>query len=657
MKLLRSTPLLALLTLPALSSPYVLANDDAKLRPTYIKAKLAFDKGDRATADQLTARIKDYPLQPYLTLRQYKRDANLISDVQFKALLDQERGTALADDVQRLRLDTLFNKNQWQSYLAAFNEMPINYGAYPCLEARAIYQSGQVEKAFEQATQLWTVGHSQDNACDPLFGEWMKAGHPSNSDGVERFWHAVSEGNFSIATYSQKFIKDASDKAEADLFWKIKEDPSLVKDAALLKGKSRGQGVMLAYGVRELARKDVYAAVDVWLRDRDRLSVDPEKKTELNDYFGKRFAKGYRTQADQVLAKLDPTYSMGELTEWRIRLALAEKDWKNALAMIDKLPADLKSEDRWEYWSETLKGRLDKSYSPDYSKVIKERSFYGFLASEIIDAPFRLNQRPLPFQDADKTRVENSISMRRIKELKSMGLEWNARSEWNAMVKHIPEADIHAASHIVYDWGWYTQAIRGAAKIKAWDDLDIRFPKPHLPMFQELAQDRNINRTWAIAVARQESAYNPEAKSRVGARGLMQLMPATAKQTAKKFEIDYKGVDQLYDPRTNVELGTAYLAEMLETFNGNHVYATAAYNAGPHRVKRWLEARGDLPLDAWIETIPFDETRRYVQNVLTYRIIYDAMSSQPSRLFNDQETKSLALSQMGTPLKVNPGAY
>jgi soluble lytic murein transglycosylase len=657
MKLLRSTPLLALLTLPAITPNMALANDDAKLRQTYIKAKLAFDKGDYSTADQLTAQISSYPLQPYLTLRQYKRDAKALSDDQFKNLLNQERETALADDIQSLRLATLFSKGEWQKYLTAYQDMPLTYGAYACLEARAIYQSGQIEQAFEKATQLWTVGHSQDGACDPLFNEWMKAGHPSNSDGVARFWQAVSEGNLSIATYAQKFILSASDKADAEFFWKVKEDPSLVTNAALFKADSKAHGIMFAYGVRELARKDIYGSVDAWLRDRDRLTVADDKKFEINDYFGKRFAKGYRTEADKVLAKLDPSFKMEELTEWRIRLALAEKDWKGALAMIDKLPAELQSEDRWEYWSETLKGRLDKNYAPDYSNVIKERSFYGFLASEITNTPFRLNQRPLPFDDADKTRVENSDPMRRIKELKAMGLEWNAHSEWNSMVKHIPEADIHAASHVVYDWGWYTQAIRGAAKIKAWDDLDIRFPKPHLPMFQELAQDRNINRTWAIAIARQESAYNPEAKSRVGARGLMQLMPATAKQTAKKFEIDYSGVDQLFDPRTNVELGTAYLAEMLETFNGNHVYATAAYNAGPHRVKRWLEARGDLPLDAWIETIPFDETRRYVQNVLTYRIIYDAMSSQPSRLFNDLETKSLALNQMGTPLKLKPGFY
>lgn len=125
----------------------------------------------------------------------------------------------------------------------------------------------------------------------------------------------------------------------------------------------------------------------------------------------------------------------------------------------------------------------------------------------------------------------------------------------------------------------------------------------------------------------------------------MQLMPKTAKQTAKKHKVPYKRTSQLYDPETNITLGSAYLGDMLKRFNNNPAYASAAYNAGPHRVKKWLKQRGHLPLDIWIETIPFKETRKYVQNVLAFRVIYDRLEGREASLLTEKQVKLLALNQ------------
>jgi soluble lytic murein transglycosylase len=136
-----------------------------------------------------------------------------------------------------------------------------------------------------------------------------------------------------------------------------------------------------------------------------------------------------------------------------------------------------------------------------------------------------------------------------------------------------------------------------------------------------------------------------QARSHAGALGLMQLMPATARATAKRHAIPLPRLSLLSEPDTNIRLGTAYLSEMAERFNGNLAYASAAYNAGPYRVSQWLDARGDLPLDIWIETIPFDETRNYVQNVLAFRVIYERLAERPVTLFSPQEFNMLALYQ------------
>jgi len=121
-------------------------------------------------------------------------------------------------------------------------------------------------------------------------------------------------------------------------------------------------------------------------------------------------------------------------------------------------------------------------------------------------------------------------------------------------------------------------------------------------------------------------------------------MPATAKLTAKKHKIKYSGKSDLFDPRTNISLGTAYLSEMMQRFN-NKAHASAAYNAGPHRADRWLKSRGKLPLDIWIETIPFDETRKYVQNVLTYSAIYDLLAGRKTNMLSRADRNKLTINR------------
>ncbi|HBS79382.1 MAG TPA: lytic murein transglycosylase, partial [Pseudomonas sp.] len=135
-----------------------------------------------------------------------------------------------------------------------------------------------------------------------------------------------------------------------------------------------------------------------------------------------------------------------------------------------------------------------------------------------------------------------------------------------------------------------------------------------------------------FAITRQESAFMADARSHVGASGLMQLMPATAKETARRFGIPLASPQQVLNPNVNIQLGAAYLSQIYGQFNGNRVLASAAYNAGPGRVRQWLKNAQHLPFDVWVENIPFDETRQYVQNVLTYSVIYGQKLNSPQPL-------------------------
>jgi soluble lytic murein transglycosylase len=210
----------------------------------------------------------------------------------------------------------------------------------------------------------------------------------------------------------------------------------------------------------------------------------------------------------------------------------------------------------------------------------------------------------------------------RAQELLINGQITEARREWNQVTLSFNEDQHYTAAHYAHQIGWDSQAIRSAISAKRWHDLELRFPLSFEKDFEKIAQLRNLNSNWLIAMARQESALTADAVSPAGARGLIQIMPDTATAVAQKHNIAYQSRQQLFDPEKNIELAGAYITSLLERFDGNNIYATAAYNAGPYRVEKWLNTTRDLPIDVWIESIPFYETREYVKNVLAYSVIY-----------------------------------
>jgi soluble lytic murein transglycosylase len=192
------------------------------------------------------------------------------------------------------------------------------------------------------------------------------------------------------------------------------------------------------------------------------------------------------------------------------------------------------------------------------------------------------------------------------------------------------------AAKLASRWNWYSRAISTAASVGQFDDLVLRYPLPYQSMFQQFASSASIPPTWAYGVARSESLFMRDARSSAGAIGLMQLMPTTGKTVAKELNVPYSGLHTLTDPRSNIRLGTTYLGQMSERYGGNRVLATAAYNAGPHRVDRWLPVSGNQDARVWIENIPFNETRQYVKRVMAAETIFHWRMTGEIRRMSDE---------------------
>ena len=274
---------------------------------------------------------------------------------------------------------------------------------------------------------------------------------------------------------------------------------------------------------------------------------------------------------DELLAEL-PDGAIGtEVLTWQARVGLGADDWEAVLAAIDSFDPEEGREPEWRYWRAVSLERLGHPASAmlEYSVLARERNYYGFLAADAIGVDYAMEAVEIAADEAVLARLAESPALKRAGELFRVGLDGRARSEWNEATRDLPVAEKTQAVLLAERWNWPSRAISLAARTGSYDSLKSRYPLPHRELFDASAKGAGIPVSWAYGVARSESLFMRDIRSSAGAIGLMQLMPATGRHTAKELKIPYEGVVTLIDPESNIRLGSRYLAKMKERF-GDH---------------------------------------------------------------------------------------
>ncbi len=301
-----------------------------------------------------------------------------------------------------------------------------------------------------------------------------------------------------------------------------------------------------------------------------------------------------------------------------MRAALVREDWPGVRDAIDAMRPTLAKASAWRYFdARALEAQGQGGPARTILEALAtERSYYGFLAADRLEYDYRFGHKTLPADAAVQKELSSRPELIRVRELFEVDQFGLARSEWERSVRGLELPLRQQAALLADSWGWHSQAIRTLAYSGGQNDLLRTYPTPFKEDYDQNATKADIARTWAYSVTRAESLFMSDVKSSAGAVGLMQLLPGTGKETARRARIPYRGLSSLLDPQTNISLGVHYLGQMYKRFDQHQVLATAAYNAGPRRVRSWLPERGNVPADIWIETIPFNETRNYVKKVL-----------------------------------------
>lgn len=622
------------------SSALSKAETGSAARQEYGDALQAIDRGRWTEYEQLRPALEDYPLSIYLDYYQLSRQAHKVRPADARRFINLSEDSPLPNRFLAIYLNQAGKSRRWKDYLAVMPDEP-NSLELKCYYFRAKLAEGDKLAAWEGAERLWVHGKSRPKECDPLFSVWLKAGELSDEVVWARLLKAFDARQKSLMTFVAR--KGSTDlRPWSDKLLAVYARPEKIRSQSL-PADSPFSADIATHGLAYLARYSPEKALEYWEEYQQQLAFSEEQIQQVEYAIALRslFAKTdfHRLWLHDAMARLGED----KLVEIRLRWALSEQDWPALENTLPLLSQELREEGVWRYWrAVALEQRGQSAQARDILDALAgERGYYSFLAADRLGQAYAFNHQPLVLESAATAPLRELPAVQRIEELNYHDEDNLAHSEWFKILQDTEDTQQHKQlAQLAAEQGWHRMAIDAANHAKAWDALDLRFPTPYQKTFKHYASARKVPSTELMAIARRESAFFPEARSPVGARGLMQIMPATGKQVASSLGKSHKGAD-LYEVEHNVLLGSAYYRQLLDRFGGNRVFALTAYNAGPHRVDRWRSKAGEgLPVDIWIATIPYKETRNYVQAVLAYNVVFQYLMGDSSSLLTPLERKA-----------------
>lgn len=610
----------ALLLCGAMPAPAWAGVEEDRL--VFREALATFQAGQRDTALARLDALRDYPLKDYLRYLDLRARLESVPSQEVAAFLREVPDSFMAEDLRKRMLRLFANTGDWVSYLA-FDDAGLEGLEFRCqrMVARAVVQGERPQPG--EMLALWEEGKPLPESCQRI-EDWLAEAGLLTS---ERLWKRIEQAMEDGRTSEARRLAARVGAEERIPEW---VEARKAPERFLQRQKGvRGDAIlhlMLVDAIKRVARKDAGEARALWLGLTARGAMSAAARYEAEAGIAMAAARQHRPEASDWFEGV-PAHALDkEGRAWKVRAALRTQRWERVLTAIEAMPKEEQVEEEWRYWRARAMEALGQGEPARqiWRDMARGVSYYGLLAADRAGIRYELSYMDLP-PDEQVQQVALRPAIRRAREFHVMGLINEARKEWQVALRDMDPASLRAAAHLAARWGWMDRAAitMGKARHAGVEDLEVRFPLPWRDEVERFARETAIDSAWMFGVMRRESAFMPDIGSSAGAQGLMQLMPETAKYVAKKFDLPVPGSSDLHDPTANMRLGSAYLRYVLEKFDENQVLATAAYNAGPGRVKQWLPKTETLPADIWVDTVPFTETREYCRAVLHYATVFE----------------------------------
>jgi soluble lytic murein transglycosylase len=596
--------------------------DKAALRAGFEEAERQAARADEYEFAALYDTYADYPLWPYIESVWLQNNLALEHESGIRAFFQRYAGTAAERELRHAWLNYLIRQNERKRFIRDYvsrgsDEHACRYLAYRYAE------EGASPDLWQAVDERWLQSDSQPRTCNPVFSAWQKAGQRTPVLIWQRFELALDAREWSLARYLQSLLPQVEQALAAQAL-RMRQRPAAVAEYKRLPASDARAKRVVEAALKRLIWQDQDRALQLWPQIKNYFDWSDAAILRVEELVAVALALRGHEEAEQWFERI-PTHKLSESGEhWQLASLLRSGDFERVLRFINTLPEDRRNEAQMQYWEARSLEALERPVEASslWQVLAEQRHYYGFMASAHLQQMPELSAASLDYDEAALEEILAQPEIQRAYEFLQLGRLYDARREWNLARARADEGERKLIAILAGQWQWFDQSIRDLAELGFYNDVTRRFPLGYNDVLQDLAEHHAVDPAWAFAIVRRESAFQSDARSPVGARGLMQVMPDTADYLVGRAPgRQPRQAPDLYKPEQNIQLGTQYLQDLLQRNQNNWLLATASYNAGIYRVREWLPEQ-QLEADVWIETIPYEETRDYVKAVLAYRQIY-----------------------------------
>jgi len=579
--------------------------------------------------------LQSYAIHDYLVAARLRRDlvpgGDADLDLRIDEFLQAHTGQPVVRGLRHDWLVSLAQRGRWDLFLP--RSVDVTDSLLTCDRLAGLLATGATAALASEALARWSLPQKQPPQCGDAFIWLHQQGLITAAIAENRARAALVADNARLA---REFAADVPAARATELLrWSdLLESPKSALNVLATHPALPIEADALAAGFDKLARSDVQTAFALLpqLSARADSTAALQSRLQRSAALGAAYDRDPRALAAFENLPLDVVDN--QVQEWRVRAALYAGDFDKVRSWTEQMPASLASLPRWRYWHARAMAATagEDAAAPLFAELAELRDYYGYLSADRLHRGYRLNARAAPDDLATQRALAGEPAVIRAHELFDCDLSDDAASEWNSVMTDAGNALKLQAARLAARWGWYSQSIATLAQSGEFDDLSLRYPRPYADSVVQAGKLTQLSGDWILAVMRQESLFRRDAVSRADARGVMQILPATASALARRWHMTPPGREALFDPSIAVPLGAAYLRELLDKYGGSLPLALAAYNAGPAAVERWLPSRS-VEAAVWIENIPYNETRGYVQHIVEHIVAFAYVrGADPPRL-------------------------
>ncbi|MDP2029278.1 MAG: transglycosylase SLT domain-containing protein [Thiobacillus sp.] len=599
-----------------------------------LRARAAYTARQVANLERAAADVpSDHVLAPYVEYWRLMLSGRG-DEARVAGFLLRYPDSRMAESLRADWLKSLGARAAWPQYLAEYSRLVKPDMAHRCYAYRAEWALGNLEHQRE-AVSLWFTGRDLPSVCAPLFSQLLEAGLLNEEDIWRRVRLALDAGNLRVAQAVTSALPEAQRPA-ASAFDQAARDPArLLNTGGKLDFRQRGDREIALYALDQVAKGSSSSAEQALRKFPAQFSADEMRMAWAR--LATWAARRHETRALDWYQQAGGVAVTDFQREWWTRATLRAGDWQSAQRVIESMGESTRAQPAWRYWrARALQANKQRQAANAlFLALSREHHYYGQLAQEELGPVMQAPQINVKSGGENVAAIARLPGIARAQALYDLGLRSDAALEWNWTIRSFSDNQLLAAAELARQMAWYDRAIDTAERTRELHDFELRFLAPYRELAHQSAIDNQIDEAWVFGLMRQESRFINVARSHVGAAGLMQIMPATARWIAQRLGIKRFDASEMQDPARNIEFGAYYLKHVQTSLDGSPVLATAAYNAGPGRAQRWRDTRS-MEAAVYIESIPFAETRNYVQKVMSNAMYYAQRFGQPSALLKDR---------------------